>query len=128
MNAFAVFVLPHSFDVQAVSPKTAARVFLRLSRKFFGNDEFVNEMAAGFLLCIAENLGEFRIDLQDSVMYVEQNDRLWHFGKKSSQQGFLANPFRDGARFYPVWRELISYIHTANPASRRGFENTFRTN
>jgi hypothetical protein len=55
-------------------------------------------MAAGFLLCIAENLGEFRIDLQDSVMHVEQNDRLWHFGKKSSQQSFLANPFRDGAR------------------------------
>src|SRR5215470_15501898 len=128
MNAFAVFVLPHSFDVQAVSPKTAACVFLRLSRKFFGNDEFVNKMAAGFLLCIAENLGEFWIDLQNSVMYVEQNDRLWQFGKKSFQQGFLAYPFRDGARVYPVWRELISSIHTANPASRRGFENAFRSN
>src|SRR5215467_5168848 len=128
MNAFTVFILPHSFDVQAVSPKTAARVFLHLSQKFFENDEFVNKKAAGFLLYIAENLNKFQIDLQDSVMHVEQNDRLWYFGKKSSQQGFLPNPFRDGARVYPVWRELITYIHTANPASRRGLENTFRTN
>ena len=51
-------------------------------------------------------------------MYVEQNDRLWHFGKKSAKQGFLANRFGNGARVYPFWRELLKRAHKANPASR----------
>src|SRR5262249_22237713 len=112
-----------------LSPRRPRRVYSSASAESSsGTTSSLMRWPQASLLCIAENLGEFRIDLQDSVMYVEQNDRLWHFGKKSSQQGFLANPFRDGAWVYPVWRELISYIHTANPASRRGFENTFRTN
>src|SRR5215469_7004573 len=108
MNACTVLVLPYSFDVQVLSSKTLARVFVRLSRKFFGNDEFVNETPAGFLLGIAENFGEFLIDLQNSVICVEQNDRFWHSRKKLAKHGLLTNSFGDSARVYPVWRELLS--------------------
>src|SRR5215471_3143322 len=87
MNACAILVLPQSFNVQALSSKTPARVFARLSRKFFGNDEFVNETPAGFLLGIAESLGEFPIDLQDSVICVEQDDRFWHSREKPVEEG-----------------------------------------
>src|SRR5215470_18870642 len=104
MNACAIFVLPLSFNVQALSSKTPTRVFVRLSRKFFGNDKFVNETPAGFLLGIAENVREFRIDLEDSVICVEQHDRFWHSRKDPPKHGLLANSFRDRARVYPVWR------------------------
>ena len=87
MNACAILVLPHSFNVQALSSKTPARVFVRLSRKFFGNDEFVNETPAGFLLGVAENFGEFPIDLQDSVICVEQDDRFWHSREQPIEEG-----------------------------------------
>src|SRR5215469_1420391 len=101
MNACTVLVLPYSFDVQVLSSKTPARLFVRLSRKFFGNDEFVNETAARFLLGVAENIGEFRIDLQYAVIGVEQNDRFWHSRKESIKQSLVANSFGDGARAYP---------------------------
>jgi len=114
-------VLPHSFNIQTVSSKTPARVFICLSRKFFGDDQFVNETAAGFLLGIAENSGEFRIDLQDAVICVEQNDCFWHSRKKAAKQGLVPNRFGDCARVYPVWGELLRRTHTVNPATRPGF-------
>src|SRR5215469_164535 len=121
MNACAILVFPHRFNIQALSSKTPARIFVRLSRKFFRNDEFVNETPAGFLLGVAENLGEFPIDLQDSVICVEQYDRLWHSRKEHTMNGLLANSFGDGAGVYPIWRELLGRTHTTNPASRNGF-------
>src|SRR5215831_12903523 len=126
MNASAILALPHSFNVQALSSKTPARVFFRLSRKFFGNDEFVNEAPAGFLLSIAENIREFRVDLQDSVICVEQGDRFWHSRKKCAKHGLLANSFGDVARVYPVSRELLSRTHTTNPATRLWFRERIR--
>ena len=128
VNGCAILVLPHRFNVQALSLKTPARVFVRLSRKFFRNDEFVNETPAGFLLGKAENPGELRIDLQDSIMCVEQNDRLWHFGKKSAKQGFLANRFGNGARVYPFWRELSSALIRPIQRAGIGWGNAYRAN
>src|SRR5579863_3358070 len=118
MNACAILVLPHRVNFQALPSKTRARVFVRLSRKLFGNDEFVNETPAGFLLGVSENLGEPAINLQDSVIRVEQDDRFRHSRKKPAKHGLLANSFWDGARVYPISREVPSRAHTANPASR----------
>ena|SRR6516164_1828692 len=87
MNACTILVLPHRFNIQALPSKAPARIFVRLSRKFFRNDEFVNETSAGFLLGIAENLGEFPIDLQDSVICVEQDDRFWHSCEQPIEEG-----------------------------------------
>jgi hypothetical protein len=44
-------------------------------------------MAAGFLLCIAENLREFRIDLHNAVTRVEQNDGFWYSRKQPIEEG-----------------------------------------
>src|SRR5215472_11540925 len=121
MNACAILVLPHRFNIHALPSKTPARIFVRLGRKFFRNDEFVNETPAGFLLGVAENLGEFPIDLQDSVICVEQDDRFWHSRKKRAKHGLLTNSFGDVARVYPVSRELLRRTHTASPASSHGF-------
>src|SRR5215469_4696241 len=118
MNACAILVLSHRFNIHALPSKTPARIFVRLSRKFFRNDEFVNETPAGFLLSIAENLGEFPTDLQDSVICVEQDDRFWHSRKEHAKNGLLANSVGDRAGVHPVWRELLSRTHTTNPASR----------
>src|SRR5215472_6021642 len=122
MNACAILVLPHRFTVQALPSKAPARIFVRLSRKFFRNDEFVNETPAGFLLGVAENFGEFPIDQQDSVICVEQDDRFWHPRKKPAKHGLLENCFGPSARVYPVLRELLGRTHTTNPASRNGFK------
>src|SRR5215469_7701011 len=127
MNACAVLVLPHRFNIHVLPSKTPARIFVRLSRKFFRNDEFVNETPAGLLLGVAENFGEFPIDLQDSVICVEQDDRLWHSRKEHAKNGLLANSFGDRARLYPVSREPLRRTHTANPASRHGFRERIKT-
>src|SRR5512132_2777412 len=111
MNACAVFVLPYGFNIQTLASKTPARVFICLNREFIGDDEFVNKTAAGFLLGVAENSGEFRIDLQDVVFCVEQNDSFWHSRKKAAKQGLVANSFGDVARVYPVWGELLRRTH-----------------
>src|SRR6516162_6419594 len=120
MNACAILVLPHRFNIQALPSKTPARIFVRFSRKFLRNDEFVNETPAGFLLGVAENVGEFPIDLQDSVICVEQDDRLWHSRKEHAKDGLLANSLGEVARVYPVWRELLSRTHAENPTRRHG--------
>src|SRR6516165_1626632 len=120
MNACAILVLPHRFNIQALPSKTPARIFVRLSRKFFRNDEFVNETPAGFLLGIAENLGEFPIDLQDSVICVKQDNRFWHSRKKCAKNGLLANSLGDLAKVYPVLWELLSRTHSESPVSRPG--------
>src|SRR5215469_3231342 len=120
MNACAVLVLPHRFNIHVLPSKTPARIFVRLSRKFFRNDEFVNETPAGLLLGVAENFGEFPIDLQDSVICVEQNDRLWHSRKEHSKNGLLANSFGDRARVSPVWWELLGRTHTTSLTRRHG--------
>src|SRR6516164_1967829 len=117
MNACAILVLPHRFNIQALPTKTPARVFVRLSRKFFRNDEFVNETPAGFLLGVAENFGEFPIDLQDSVICVEQDDRFWHSRKKPAKHSLLENSFGHRARVNPVLRELLCRTHTESPVS-----------
>src|SRR5215469_16086821 len=121
MNACAILVLPHSFNVQTLSTKTPTRVFVWLGRKIFGDDKFVNGATAGFLLGVAEERGEFRIDLQDAVTDVEQDDRFWHSGKKSVEQGLVANSFRDGARVDPFWGKLVRRTHTAHPPNRPVF-------
>src|SRR5215469_11966471 len=118
MNACAILMLPHRFNIQTLPSKTPARIFVRLSRKFFRNDEFVNEMPAGFLLGVAESFGELAIDLHDSVVCVEQDDRFWHSRKKPAKHGPLANSFGNGARVYRISRELLSSTHAANPARR----------
>src|SRR5215469_5071161 len=127
MNACAILVLPHRFNIQALPSKTPTRVFDRLRRKFFGNDEFVNETPAGFLLGVAENLREFPINLQDSVICVEQDDPFWHSRKEHAKNGLLANSFGDRARVYPILRELLSRTHTTNPASWNGFRERIKT-
>src|SRR5215471_8694909 len=115
MNACAILVLPHRFNIQALPSKTPARIFVRLNRKFLRNDEFVNETPAGFLLGVAENFGEFLIDLQNSIIRVEQDDRLWHSRKEHAKNGLLANSFGDVARVYPVLWELLSRTHRRIP-------------
>src|SRR5215467_398209 len=127
MKACAILVLPHRFNIQALPSKTPARIFVRLSRKFFRNDEFVNETPAGFRLGVAENFGEFPIDLQDSVICVEQDDRFWHSRKKPVKHSRLENSFGHSARIYPVWRELLGRTHTTNPASWNGFRECIKT-
>src|SRR5215475_13660816 len=127
MNACAVLVLPHRFNIHALPSKAPARIFVRLSRKFFRNNEFVNETPAGFLLGVAEKFGEFSIDLQDSVICVEQDDRLWHSRKEHPKNGLSANSFGDVARVYPAFRELLSCTHTASPVSRLGFRERIKT-
>src|SRR5579872_1298508 len=121
MNACAILVLPQRFNIHVLPSKTPSRIFVRLSRKFFRNDEFVNETPAGLLLGVAENFGEFPIDLQDSVICVEQDDRLWHSRKEHAKNGLLPNGFGDIARVYPVFRELLSRTHAASPVSRHVF-------
>src|SRR5215469_6906640 len=120
MNASAILVLPHTFSIQALPSKTPARIFVRLHRKFFRNDEFVNETPASFLLSVAENFGEFPIDQQDSVICVEQDDRFWHSRKKPAKHSLLENSFGRAARVYPVLCELLGRTHTTNPARRHG--------
>src|SRR5215470_16586410 len=111
MNACAILVHPHRFNIQALPSKAPARIFVRLSRNFFRNDEFVNEAPAGFLLGVAENFGEFPIDLQDSVICVEQDDRFWHSRKKPAKHSLLENSLGRRARVYPVLWELLSRAH-----------------
>src|SRR5215469_1428344 len=47
-------------------------------------------MPTRFLLGITENPGEFRIDLQNAVTCVEQNDGFWHSLKKPIEEGPLS--------------------------------------
>src|ERR1700757_391233 len=112
MNAGTILVLPHSFDVQALSSKTTKRVFLGFRQKFFGNDQLLNPTPTRFLLGITENSGEFRIDLQNAVICVEQNDGFWHSRKEPVEEGPMSDE-----RVQKNIRAFESFPHNGNPTA-----------
>ena len=59
---------------------------------------------------ISENPGEFRIDLQNAVIFVEQNNGFWH----SRKQPIVEEGFLSGERVQKNVRGLASFPHSAN--------------
>jgi hypothetical protein len=72
----------------------------------------VNQTPTRFLLRITENPGEFRIDLQNAVICVEQNDGFWHSRKQPVEEGPLS-----GERFQKNIRAFESFPHSGNPTA-----------
>src|SRR5271168_3853939 len=69
----------------------------------------MNQTPTRFLLGVTENPGEFRIDLQNAVICVEQNDGFWHSRKQPVEEGPLS-----GERVQKNIRGFASFLHSGN--------------
>ena len=80
-----------------------------LSPKFLGNYQLFDRTPQRFLFGITENSGEFRIDPQNAVIRVEQNDGFTHCRKQFVEQGFLPDEFAAQRNFraYPIRRHSV---------------------
>ena len=121
MNKAPILLFPYSFEVYALSSKTTTREFLRLSQKFFRNDQLINQLPTRFLLGITENPGEFWIDLKNALTCVEQNDGFWHARKQPIEEGPL------GKRVQRNVGAFASFPHSGN-CSAACKENNSRQN